>query len=60
MMKPLLKGNPIMDKLKERFKNDPAFALAVIAIGVPVATALLNAVAKNVTATAYAYRASKL
>jgi len=49
-----------MDKLKERFKTDPAFALMVIAVGVPVATALLNAVAKNVTATAYAYRASKL
>lgn len=49
-----------MDKFKERFKNDPAFALAVIAIGVPIATGLLNAIAKNVAASAYAYRATKL
>lgn len=49
-----------MDKLKERFKNDPAFALTVIVVGATLGTAVLNAVAKNVTATAYAYRASKL
>lgn len=49
-----------MDKLKERFKNDPAFALTVIVVGTTVGTALLNAVAKNVYATAYAYRSSKL
>lgn len=49
-----------MDKLKERFKNDPAFALTVLVVGATAGTALLNAIAKNVTATAYAYRASKL
>lgn len=49
-----------MDKLKERFKNDPAFALTVLVVGTTLGTAVLNAVAKNVTATAYAYRASKL
>ena len=49
-----------MDKLKERFKNDPAFALTVLVVGTTVGTALLNAIAKNVTASAYAYRASKL
>ncbi len=49
-----------MDKLKQRFKDDPAFALTVIAITVPLGIALLNAVAKNVEASAYAYRASKL
>lgn len=49
-----------MDKLKERFKDDPAFALTVIVVGATLGTAVLNAVAKNVTATAYAYRASKL
>lgn len=49
-----------MDKLKERFKNDPAFALTVIIVAVPLGTALLTAIAKNVEAGAYAYRASKL
>lgn len=49
-----------MDKLKQRFKDDPAFALAVLVVGTTAGTALLNAIAKNVTATAYAYRASKL
>lgn len=49
-----------MDKFKEKFKNDPVFALTVIAIAVPIGVSLLNAVAKNVTASAYAYRASKM
>ena len=49
-----------MDKLKQRFKDDPAFALTVLIVGTTAGTALLNAIAKNVTATAYAYRASKL
>lgn len=49
-----------MDKLKQRFKDDPAFALTVLVVGATVGTGLLNAIAKNVTATAYAYRASKL
>lgn len=49
-----------MDKLKEKFKNDPAFAMTVLVVGGTVATALLNAIAKNVTASAYAYRASKM
>lgn len=49
-----------MKKFKERFMNDPMFALTVIVIAVPVGTAVLNAVARNVQATAYAYRASKL
>jgi len=49
-----------MDKFKQRFKEDPAFALAVIVIGTTVGTAALNAIAKNVTAAAYAYRASKI
>lgn len=49
-----------MDKLKARFKEDPAFALTVLVVAVPLGTALLNAVAKNVTAAAYAYRASKM
>lgn len=49
-----------MDKLKERFKQDPMFALTVITVTAAAGTALLNAVAKNVTATAYAYRASKM
>jgi hypothetical protein len=49
-----------MDKFKEKFKNDPVFALTVVAIAVPIGVSLLNAVARNVTATTYAYRASKL
>ena len=49
-----------MKKLKERFDNDPAFALTVLAVAVPTGIALLNAIARNVTASTYAYRASKL
>ena len=49
-----------MDKLKDKFRNDPVFAVSVLVIGGTVATGLLNALAKNVTASAYAYRASKL
>lgn len=49
-----------MDKLKQRFKEDPSFALTVIVVGTIAGTAVLNAIAKNVTATAYAYRASKM
>ena len=49
-----------MNELKKRFKEDPAFALTVIVVGTITGTALLNALARNVTATAYAYRASKL
>jgi hypothetical protein len=49
-----------MDQFKAKFRNDPYFALTTIAIAVPLGTALLNVIAKNVTATAYAYRASKL
>lgn len=49
-----------MDKFKEKFKNDPIFALTVVAIAVPIGVSLLNAIAKNVEASAYAYRASKL
>lgn len=49
-----------MKKFKEKFMEDPVFALAVIVVAVPVGTAVLNAVARNVAASAYAYRASKL
>lgn len=49
-----------MKNLKARFNDDPVFAVTVIAVTVPIGTALLNALAKNVTAAAYAYRASKL
>ena len=59
MMRTHLKGNT-MDKFKEKFKNDPVFALTVIAVAVPIGVSVLNAIAKNVTATTYAYRASKL
>ena len=49
-----------MDKLKDKFKNDPAFAMGVIVVGAAVGTSILNSIAKNVTAAAYAYRASKM
>lgn len=49
-----------MDKLKDKFKNDPVFAVGVIIVATTTASALLNSIAKNVTATAYAYRASKM
>lgn len=49
-----------MKNMKKRFDEDPVFAITVIAVAIPIGTALLNAVAKNVTAAAYAYRASKL
>lgn len=49
-----------MNKLKDKFLTDPAFALGVLVVGTVLATGILNAVAKNVTATTYAYRASKM
>lgn len=49
-----------MDKFKEKFKNDPVFALTVIAVAVPIGVSVLNAIARNVSASAYAYRASKI
>lgn len=49
-----------MEKFKEKFRNDPVFALSVIAIAVPIAVSVLNSIAKTVTASTYAYRASKL
>lgn len=49
-----------MDNFKKRFKEDPIFALTVIAVAVPIGVSVLNAVAKTLTASAYAYRASKM
>lgn len=49
-----------MNKLKERFKEDPVFALAVLTTGAIVLTGLLKATAKTIESSAYAYRASKL
>lgn len=49
-----------MNKLKQRFQEDPVFALTVIGVGAIVLTGLLKATANTVTASAYAYRASKL
>lgn len=46
-----------MDRLKQKFKDDPAFAVGVLVTGAVVLTGVLNAVAKNVTAGTYAYRA---
>lgn len=49
-----------MKKLKERFAEDPVFALTVLATGALVLTGLLKATAKTIESSAYAYRASKL
>jgi hypothetical protein len=49
-----------MKKLKERFQEDPAFALAVITTAAITGAVFLKAVAKTIESSAYAYRASKL
>lgn len=49
-----------MKKLKERFNDDPMFAVTVIAIAATTAAVVLKAVAKTIESSAYAYRASKL
>lgn len=49
-----------MRKIKERFQNDPVFAMTLIVTGTVVVTGLLKSVAKMVESSAYAYRASKL
>lgn len=51
--------NTTMDKLVKRFREDPVFAVGVTIAAATAAAALLNAVARNVEATGYAYRASK-
>jgi hypothetical protein len=48
-----------MDKLVNKFRQDPVFAVGVIIAGVVVTTGLLNAVARNVEAGGYAARAAK-
>jgi len=48
-----------MDKLIQRFREDPVFAVGVTIAAITASAALLNAVARNVEATGYAYRASK-
>jgi len=49
-----------MKKLKQRFEDDPAFAITTIIIGASVGAMVLKGVAGLVTASAYAYRASKM
>lgn len=49
-----------MDKLKQKFKDDPIFAVGVLLSAAVVATGMLNALAKTVESSAYAYRASKM
>jgi hypothetical protein len=49
-----------MKKLKQRFQDDPIFAITVLAVGATVLTGLLKATAKTIESSAYAYRASKL
>lgn len=49
-----------MKKLKQKFEDDPAFALTVLVVGGTVAAALLKASAKMIESSAYAYRASKM
>ena len=49
-----------MKKLKQRFEDDPAFALTVLLAGGAIAVGLLKASAKMIESSAYAYRASKM
>ena len=49
-----------MDKLKQRFKEDPVFATVVILSAASVATGLLKASAKMIESSAYAYRATTM
>ena len=49
-----------MKNFKQRFKEDPMFALYVVGGGTIIVTGLLKGAAKFIEASAYAYRASKL
>ena len=49
-----------MDKLKQKFREDPLFATTVLITGAIVATGAVKAVAKLIESSAYAYRASKV
>lgn len=49
-----------MRKLKEKFQEDPFFAVIVLVTAATVATGLLRGTAKVIESSAYAYRASKL
>ena len=49
-----------MQNIIQKFKDDPQFAITVIAIAAPVAIAVISGVPKLIESSAYAYRASKL
>lgn len=49
-----------MKKIKEKFENDPVFAVGVLLATVVVGTGALRAIAKTIESSAYAYRASKI
>ena len=50
----------VMKRIKERFDNDPIFAITIIAMAATATSVLLKSGAKMIEASAYAYRASKL
>lgn len=49
-----------MKKLKQRFMEDPQFAITTIIVTASVAAALMTGSAKLIEASAYSYRASKM
>jgi len=49
-----------MKKLKDRFMEDPQFAMTTIIVVGTLAAALMTGSAKLIEASAYAHRASKL
>lgn len=49
-----------MKKLKDRFDNDPIFAITVIGIGALTAATLLKGTAKMIEASVFAANATKL
>ena len=55
-----LKRTLIMKKLKDRFMEDPQFALTIMLVGGTVVAGLMTGSAKLIEASAYAHRASKL
>lgn len=47
----------LMKGIKERFQNDPQYAMIIILIGAGTTVAIMQASAKLIQATAYAHRA---
>lgn len=49
-----------MKNLKQKFMEDPQFALTILLVGGTVLAGLMTGSAKLIEASAYSYRASKM